>query len=193
MRLCQALVVADSGEATGLKWAAPAGGGGTAIVQRTTFSNVASQAFDNVFSSTYGSYFIIFEDIYAATNGDDLLMELRYAGPTDQTSDYYASAYNSNWSSTSFSFNNQLGTNQWTLTTETGSNTSPTSGCLQIFNVSGSSEDPNITGSFFARVAGNYWSIGGTQDTARVYTGFKIKSSSTNITGTITVLGVKTS
>jgi hypothetical protein len=48
------VLTADSAEATGMKWATPtAAASGLTLISTTSFSNVASQAFDNVFTTTY--------------------------------------------------------------------------------------------------------------------------------------------
>jgi hypothetical protein len=50
-------LVADSSQATGLKWATASSGGMT-LISAVAFSNVSSQDFLSVFSSTYQSYLI---------------------------------------------------------------------------------------------------------------------------------------
>jgi trimeric autotransporter adhesin len=51
------VLVADSGETTGLKWNNPGTVGGLVHINTTSFSAVASQSINDVFSATYDNYF----------------------------------------------------------------------------------------------------------------------------------------
>jgi hypothetical protein len=53
------VLTADSTTATGLKWAAAAGGSSAlTLISTATFSSVSSQTMDSVFSSTYDNYIV---------------------------------------------------------------------------------------------------------------------------------------
>lgn len=172
-----------------VKWATPsAGTSGMTLIARTSFSNVASQAFDSVFNTTYSNYLVVIDQIYAVTGDDDLHLQMRYAGPTTQTTTYYGSA--AQWSvagtPSTIASNNAA---QWTISGQTGSSGTFGSGHI-FFNVVGdASKAPVIRGQFTDKDA-NQLVFGGNQDTARVYTGFLLKSSSTNITGTVSIYGM---
>ena len=180
------ILVADSAEATGLKWATPSTGNYT-LISRTSFSNVASQAIDSVFSSTYKSYQIMIEDIYATSSADDLIMQLRYAGPTTQTTTYYEQ-YGTLINASLATLTIGAGT-EWILNPNIGISANGTSVRMDIFGVSGVSADPSAQFQSY-NINNNVYTHGAmTNDTSRIYTGFLLKSASTNITGTVAVYG----
>lgn len=81
------VLTADSAEATGLKWAAPAGGGLVLIQAPTTFSGVTSQSFNNVFTSTYTNYRIIVH-ITSNANNNGTRLRLRASGTDNSSANY---------------------------------------------------------------------------------------------------------
>jgi len=181
------VLTADSATATGLKWATPASG--LTFISRTSFSGVASQAVDGVFTSTYDNYLLILEDMSAATAADDLYLQMRYAGPTTETGTYYG------WCET-FDLSGAEGGLGWSsvsaavISTATGTSVNTGSGHLVIQRVGNSSEKAAITGTYTENETLSGFTIfGGSVNTARTYTGFLLKSSSTNITGVVTVYG----
>lgn len=162
----------------------------TKIGSTVSFSGVASQAFDNVFSSTYASYWINIETIGAVTGSNALQLQLRYAGPTTQTTGYYSNSFAMQYTGSNVSTQVNNGA-QVTMAAAIGGLTSYNGGNFYVYNAKGSSADPYITGMYVnsSNAGGNIFN-GGTSGTARVYTGFLLKSSSTNITGTVSVYGV---
>ena len=80
-------IVANSATATGLEWQAPAGGSGLTLISHTTFSGVASQSINDVFSATYLNYKIIWS-IDTSVASVELQMRLRVSG-SDNTSTNY--------------------------------------------------------------------------------------------------------
>ena len=184
-------LVADSAEATGLKWAAPSSGAMT-LIKRSSFSNVANTGttFDDMFSSTYGSYQIVFEAMHAATGSNTLQMQFRYAGPTTQDSGYYGNTINVIYdTATITNTGNNAGTSM-TIAVATGASAAKGFGYVNVYGASGSSDKTKIMGMY---ADGNQSRNNITwQDvsTSRTYTGFLLKSSSTNITGTVAVYGL---
>lgn len=165
------------------------GASGLTLINRTSFSNVASQAFDNVFTSTYSSYLIVAEEWWGATATANPYIQLRYAGPTTQAANYFgAYFFINNTGTTSSGFNN--GTNQVQIWNRNGSSSNPTRFNLMVNGVGNASERPTMIGNFVATYDYHYGFTGFHQETARTYTGFILSSSSGNITGTVAVYGL---
>jgi hypothetical protein len=76
------LLVADSSTASGLKWANP----GLTLLSTTTFSAVASHSVNDVFSTTYDNYKIVFNAV--GSTDLDLEMRLRVSGSDNSTANY---------------------------------------------------------------------------------------------------------
>ena len=176
-------------------WAAPAAGGGMTLIKRASFSNVANTGttFDDVFTSSYETYFINIEQIYSASAGDDLHMQLRYAGPTTQAAAYYMANYYANYIATSMSFQHSNNASQWLLSDNSGDSADTVSAQLYLNNVGNISERALINGAMINSNKITAEIFAGNAYTARLYTGFLLKSSSSNITGTVTVFGVNKS
>ena len=176
-------------------WAAPAGGGGMTFIQRSTFSNVANTGttFDNVFTSSYETYFINIENIFSASAGDDLQMQLRYAGPTTQTSGYYMANFYANYVASAMSFAGSNNASQFTLSDNSGDTSDRIAAQLYVNQVGNTSERAFVNGLLFNSNKIAQEVLGGNAYTAQTYTGFLLKSSSANISGTITIFGVNKS
>jgi|688.fasta_scaffold39432_8 hypothetical protein len=177
-------------------WAAPAGGGGgMTFIQRSTFSNVADTGttFDNVFTSTYETYFINIEQIYSGTAANDLYFQFRYAGPTTQTAAYYSINYFCTVGGTSMSFANSNNQAQMILSDNSGDSADWISAQLYVNSVGNGSRRALINGLLYNNNKISQEVFGGENFTAREYTGFLLKSSSANVSGTITIFGVNKS
>jgi hypothetical protein len=186
-------LVADSSTSTGLKWAA-ASSGALTLISRSSYSNVATVAFDNVFTSTYKTYLVYIENHYAATGTDDMQFQMRYAGPTTQASAYYGASLFCNYNQTAATGVSNNNATQMTMANESGVSTSPNNAQIVFNGVGTSSERALFTGMCnIGGVGGGISSFGGLNDTARTYTGFLLKSSSSNITGTVAIYGLAAS
>lgn len=176
---------------TGLKWATPAAGSsGITLIQRSSFSNVAgtSTTFGSVFSSTYANYTIMIESIYAATAADDLQLQGVYSGTT-QAASYYGSSLMYPYTGTTLTITGSNNASQLTLSPETGASGSATSGFF-TYNDAGSGSFFNVQGAVNANQASNQPMVfGGGTVATRTYTGFILKTSSSNVTGTVSVYG----
>lgn len=79
------VLTADSSTSTGLKWAAPSGGG-LVHLNTTSFSAVSSQSINDVFSATYDYYKIIIVAYGSTAAG--INMRLRVSGSDNSSSIY---------------------------------------------------------------------------------------------------------
>jgi hypothetical protein len=181
------VLTADSTAATGLKWATAASG--MTFIARTSFSNVATQAFDSVFTSTYKSYLVIFETLYAATSSDKLQLQFRYAGST-QATNYYGNLIWASSSSATVSNDFSNNVSELIISQSCGSSTNPGSGFMYVTNAGTGTQKANASGSYTANQNGNGGQFTCNATTGRAYDGFLLKSASTNITGTVTIYGL---
>lgn len=176
---------------SGSAWVAVGGApasSGLTLISRTAFSNTSAQVFDNVFTSSYYNYLVVIDEIYAATGSDDLQLQLRYAGPTTQAAAYYGSSYAIPFSGSPVSSTSN-NSSQMTVSAITGSSTTYGSGHFFVNNVGNSSLIPSFRGQYVDSDA-NQMTFGGQINQARTYTGFLLKSSSSNITGAVSVYGL---
>jgi hypothetical protein len=82
------ILVADSAEATGLKWATPAvASSGLTFISKTAFAGQTTVNINSVFTSTYANYFIVFDAVNTGAVAADLSFRLRASG-TDTTANY---------------------------------------------------------------------------------------------------------
>jgi len=179
--------------ATAPEWAAPSSGALT-LIQRSSFSNVANTGttFDGVFTSTYKSYLLVIETIFSATQEDDLQIQYRYAGPTTETAAYYAySTGTDNGGVAQSTTSNNA--SQLTVSNITGESAAkPGMGQFYVYNVGNTSQQVGMVGQFTVTNYARGYSFWGVGQTERTYTGFLLKTSSTNITGTVAVYGLAT-
>ena len=174
-------------------WATPAvAASGLTLIQRTSFSNVATTttSFDGCFTSTYTQYIIRLEILYAGTNTDDVQIQYRYAGPSTQDATYYGSCNSSAYNTSALTYVGTNGAAELTLFPSIGDSSEPGGGQINVTNVGNSSQKPVLYGQYSNTATGLSGFFGGVQTTARTYTGFLLKSSSSNITGTVSVYGM---
>lgn len=168
-------------------------GGALQFITRSSFSNVAGVNVDSVFSSTYKSYLVVVEKIYGASGADDFWFQWRYSSTTQ------AASYNGNNAlldpnSAAWAIRQVSGASQFEISRVIGESTYDQS--VQIFcnNVGNASEKASLIGQGMMAGFYNYgtWFCG-MVDVARTYTGFRLSSSSSNITGVVSVYGLATS
>lgn len=169
-------------------WATPAAAtGGFTFISRSTFSAQGTADIDNVFTSTYETYQIVIEYAFSSVDSD-LHMQLRYAGPNTETAGYYGKFANF-----AASYGNTAITNGAQAVLLTGTRTSAdqaSNGTFYINNVGNGSRNPmgyaiGWGASGLAPSMGSFY-----QATARVYTGFRLKNASGNISAAVSVYGL---
>lgn len=178
------VLTADSTTSTGLKWA----NSGTTLIKTATFSSVANTGttFDSVFSSTYNSYLVTLDKLWAGTAGDDLQFQALYSGTT-QAAGYYGAALYAPYGGGAVVNTGSSNAAQLTLCRTTGNSANAGGGYFYYFTTGmvilqgaySEMQDDNGPTTF-----------GGGANVARTYTGFLLKTSSTNISGTVSVYGL---
>jgi len=174
-------------------WATPASGSAMTLISRTSFSNVASQTFDSVFNTTYENYVVYFNMLYAATAGDDPQVSMRYEG-ADQATSHYSSRTAITIGTTTQTITTQSGTAFVSLSSYTGSSAEPGGGYMHFANVGNTANKGNGWSAYNDGGSGvcswvqSTWASGAGPN--KIVTGFKVYSSSSNITGTVAIYGL---
>ena len=172
-------------------WATPAAAAsGLTFISRQTFSNTAAINFENVFTSTYENYIIKVETIYGATSGNDALFQFLYATNTVQSTNYYGGAVSAIYSSSTVTgtpFNNASAI---IMDDFVGGSVDPSSYTINISQVGNGSRQPSVYGNGVSSGNGTSTNFGGYPSVSRVFTGFRLLSSSSNVTGAATIYGM---
>jgi len=169
-------------------WATPAAGGLTKI-SSNAFSNVASVTIDGCFTSTYTDYLVIINNISAATTTDDLLMQLRYGSTTETGAVYYGSSFNVPFSGATSTIQTNAGTS-YKIANGIGSATYAGSGQMFFSRIGNSNQPSTWRGQFLDESTTDVVHFSGKANDTRTYTGLVVKSSSSNISGNITIYGL---
>jgi hypothetical protein len=185
-------VLAVNSGATAPEWVTPAGGAsGLTLISRSSFSNVAGQNFDDVFSATYNAYKIIIEVIYAATDTDTLRLQVRTSGTT-QTSGYYGSTAMVSTAATTFG-SSATSSNAASLQINNGNIGNNTSGASYGASFDwvrvGSTNYNKLFGVGFNTENSNTLWFAGFRFASENVTGFRLFASTSNVTGTVAVYG----
>jgi hypothetical protein len=163
----------------------------TKIGSTVTFSNVASQAFDSVFTATYKSYWINIETLYGATSSSAVYLQLRYAGPTTLTTRYYANSFAMPYTGANASTQTSNGSQATIAAKIGGASPNMSGGNFYIYGV-GISSDVTASGTYAnsGDSVGYAFNVNISGATTRAYTGFLLSASAGNIYGSVSVYGV---
>ena len=169
-------------------WATPASGALT-LITRQTFTNVATTTttFDGIFTSTYKEYIVVFENMYAATSSDTLQFQLRAAGVT-KTVSYYTSVLQVPGASTTLT--NLGGNNTTSQALVADAATSGRFTGQMAFHDMLNTQIASWTGLGIQSAQPRMVWIAGMQNDLANYDGILFKSSSSNVTGTVSVYGM---
>jgi hypothetical protein len=177
--------------ATAPEWKTPtAAASGLTLITRASFSNVANtgSTFGSVFSSTYKAYLIQIEQIYGASPSDDLLFTLVYSG-TEVTTGYFGGSLGIAYNAATIALGNNVSA-AFKITNRCGSSAYIQVGNINISEVGNGSQKARFTGQLADSYQEAGFSFGGGQGAAYSTTGFRFKTSSSNIYGTIAVYGL---
>ena len=176
--------------AGGLPSWASAGSSGMTFISRTPFSNVASVAIDGCFTSSYFNYLVVVEGLSASTGSNSPQIQLRYSGTTQSASYIGASFIMPYTGATSIIQANQAA--QFTVMNACGTTATdpPSSFSMWVGQIGNGSSNPRFSGTGVDMYSAQGVVFGGGQGVARAYDGILFKSSSTNITGNVTVYGL---
>jgi hypothetical protein len=173
----------------GTNWVsvAPTTSQGLTLINTTSFSGVASQSINDVFSATYTNYRILLR-LSATSVTTNVFFRLRVAGADSTAGNYYymANYFTSGGADVPV---NGGGLTQWNLfqTATTAASHSDILICAP-FATNKVSATANTSAVNATQVFGGAW--GGLFDLTTSFTGFSIIGESGNLTGTIQVFGV---
>jgi hypothetical protein len=183
----KASIVADSATATGLNWAAPAGGGYVLIGSTTTFSASAAVNIDSKFSATYTNYKVIIQFTCSA-NDTNVFVRLR-AGGSDTTTNYVNPTFRF---TTSGTVAEEGSTNSWKVVSAGSTETNAVD--LTIYNPFAAKHSALTTmgyGSYNPTTDSGYGNFAvGRQKSTTSFDGITILPSGGTITGTVQVYGL---
>jgi hypothetical protein len=168
---------------------APAASGALTLIATNTLSGVTSSTFNDVFSSTYTNYKIIY-NLRGTSQTSDITMRLRASGSDNSSSNYYWSSYYTTSASLTVFGERSNGTNtSWTLNY---ADTTGMTGCnIDLYSPQETAYTAYTIQAALVRISASttqaVTTMGGLSvDTA--YTGFTILGTQ-DLTGTVSVYG----
>jgi hypothetical protein len=164
---------------------------GLVLLNTTSFSAVSSQSVNDVFSSTYSNYLILFT--VTATNAAtaDIFMRLRVSGADDSTNNYnnYFTGINSGSSANNYVANS---VSNWTFTSQHSSLTTGYNVArIELFGPNETNATKFTAQTLGLTSGGQYFSFSGAglHNVATAYTGITWLKSTGTMTGNVSVYG----
>lgn len=185
------ILTADSSEAVGMKWAAPAGASALTLIDTASPSAASSVSINNCFSANYENYVIIYN--YTASNSSGTQLRMRASGSDDSTSTYYWNGfYQWQQSPSAVTVEASSGTETyfWIAYQDTqGINT----GMIYVYNPFSATNTLYDASTFSNRGSAQFLgrqNYGGRTNNTTSYDGFSIVMNTAGITGKVRVYGI---
>jgi hypothetical protein len=173
-------------------WATASTGALALIKAATTFSNVAGTGttFDNVFTSTYKYYVVYVQEFGAASDTDDFQLQLLYSG-TAQAANYFGSSVTAVYNSGTLANIQNNASSQFTMTNSSGNvaNATRNAGVINFSSVGINNSGMNYWGQMYNGYNEEANTFVGKINASQTWTGFRLKSSSSNVSGIVSVYG----
>ena len=184
------VLTADSTTATGLKWAAGGTSGALVFLASSSPSAVASVSFNDIFSSTYTNYLVVWSLVNSTA--DALAARLRVSGADDSTSNYSLQQLLA--SSTTISGAQSTNLTRWNIGAVGTADRS--AGFFYVYNPNVATKTQytaSTTSLFGGTNSPNLVYHGGLFNDTTVFTGLTIFPLTGNITGEIRIYGMANS
>ena len=170
-------------------WSSPSSG--MTKITSGTFTTAATVDIDNVFSTTYATYFVFISTL-GSDPSSDLLLRYRYAGPTTETGANYYYSFGRTDASATASQHGAAAQTSALLNLNSGSSTRESKMALWFNGVGqAAADEPVYQGTSwdgYNTQAVGY--IGGFTITDRIYTGFRLLPSTGTISGNYAIYGL---
>ena len=162
---------------------------GMVLLNTTTFTGVASQSVNDVFSSTYDNYVIFISDLIASTGTPNLYIRLRASG-ADNSAAQYALNFMTR-TNTGFASGQSLSGTAWDFGTIDATNRCFRELKLSSVNKAQTTGMQTITTDSYSNSTALVYALaGGAHAVSTAFTGMTIYPSANNISGIISVYGV---
>jgi hypothetical protein len=165
---------------------------GMVLLNTTSFSGVASQSINDVFSATYDYYKVIISSKSPTSDGT-LRLRLRVSGADDSGSLYYTQAVGYTDFNATDNFRESAATSLWLSNLDSAVGGQLYSQSIEIYTPFQSTLETSFNCQnqcITTASASAHYSSGGFYVSAKSFTGFSIFTSAGNITGSLSVFGV---